>query len=80
MKETTIEELAYFIKQAKADNQPQPIFFLGAGASVTGGIPLAGSIVKDILKEYPDNPRIKKLKEAEQTYPKLMKRATEKLY
>jgi len=72
MKETTIEELAYFIKQAKADNQPQPIFFLGAGASVTGGIPLANSIVKDILEKYPENPRIKKLKEAEQTYPKLM--------
>jgi len=72
MKETTIEELAYFIKEAKEDKQPQPIFFLGACASVTGEIPLANSIVKDILEKYPTNPSIKKLKETEQTYSKLM--------
>lgn len=29
MKENTIEELAYFIKEANKAGQPQPIFFLG---------------------------------------------------
>ncbi|PPK74360.1 import receptor subunit TOM20-like [Methylobacter tundripaludum] len=67
----TIEELAYFIKQAR-DNSHSPIFFLGAGASKTGGIPLAGEIVTDILKNHSDNPRIKSLKTDEKTYPKLM--------
>lgn len=67
----TIEELAYFIKQAK-DNSHSPIFFLGAGASKTSGIPLAGEIVTDILENHSDNPRIKNLKADEKTYPKLM--------
>ena len=51
MKTATIEELAYLIKQAKDGNLPQPIIFLGAGASKTGGIPLASEIVDDILKK-----------------------------
>lgn len=72
MKEITIEELAYFIKQAKDNNQPQPIFFLGAGASKTGGIPLANEICQQILKDYSDNPFIKKLKEEDRSYAKLM--------
>ncbi|MEM6721403.1 MAG: SIR2 family protein [Bacteroidota bacterium] len=72
MKEIKINELAYIIKQAKAHGQPKPIFFLGAGASKTGNIPLAKEIVKDILKKYPDNPFILKLEEKEKTYPKLM--------
>lgn len=73
MKESTIKELAYFIKEAKTNGQPQPIFFLGAGASVTGDIPLTGGIVEDILKKYPKNPRIKNLKKEEKTYVKLMR-------
>jgi hypothetical protein len=71
MKTATIEELAYFIKQAKANGR-SPIFFLGAGASKTGGIPLAGEIVDDILKNHSDNPRIKRLNAEEKTYYKLM--------
>ena len=47
-------------------------FFLGAGASKSGNIPLAKEIAKDILKEYPTNSSINKLKESERTYPKLM--------
>jgi len=72
LKESTIEELAYFIKEAKNDKQRQPIFFLGAGASATGNIPLAKGIAKDILKVYPNNPRIEKLKEGEKNYANLM--------
>ena len=48
MNEISIDELAYLIKQAKKNGHPQPIFFLGAGASVTGNIPLASQIEKDI--------------------------------
>ena len=74
MKTTTIEELAYLIKEAKKRYQPQPIVFLGAGASKTGGIPLAGKIVQDILEKYKDNPKVRKLIETDskKTYPALM--------
>ena len=72
MQTKTIEQLAYFLKEAKEDNRPGPIFFLGAGASKTGGIPLAGEIVKDILEKYCDNPDVKALSDEDKTYPKLM--------
>ncbi|MCG8576966.1 MAG: SIR2 family protein [Flavobacteriales bacterium] len=72
MKEILIDELAYLIKQAKESGQPQPIFFLGAGASASGNIPLAGEIANNILSEYSDSPFIKKLKEDEKTYSRLM--------
>ena len=72
MKTATIEELAFLIKQAKVENLPQPIIFLGAGASKTGGIPLAGEIVDDILKRYNYYPKISSFKDEEKTYPKLM--------
>jgi tetratricopeptide (TPR) repeat protein len=72
MKTVTIEEIAYIIKQTKDNTQPKPIIFLGAGASKTGGIPLARDIVKDILNKFSDAPSIKKLKEEEKSYSKLM--------
>ena len=72
MKTATIEDLVYVIQQAKDSNQPKPIFFLGAGVSKSGGIPLAPEIAKDILKTYPTAPSIKKLEENEKTYAKLM--------
>ena len=72
MKEISIEELGYLIKQAKKNNQPQPIFFLGAGASVTGNIPLANQIVKDIISTYDESPFVKKIDENERSYSKLM--------
>ncbi|MET0751744.1 MAG: SIR2 family protein, partial [Pyrinomonadaceae bacterium] len=72
MKHSTIEILAYQIKQARKHNLPQPIIFLGAGASKTGEIPLAGEIVTDILKQYKTNPNVKNLKDADRNYPKLM--------
>lgn len=72
MKTSTIEELAYQIKQARENGLPKPIVFLGAGASKTGDIPLADEIVEDISSRYPGNPHIKKLEDADKTYPKMM--------
>ncbi len=39
MKYEYIEDLAYYMKQAKENGQNKPIVFLGAGASKTGNIP-----------------------------------------
>lgn len=72
MNEIKIPELAYMLKQAKNDGRPQPIFFLGAGASRTGDIPPAKDIEKKILEDYGDNPFIQKLKDGEKNYAKLM--------
>jgi hypothetical protein len=72
MKEIEIDHLVYLLKQAKKNNQPQPIFFLGAGASKTGNIPLAGEIIKHILMEYADSPFIQDLEEDKKTYANLM--------
>lgn len=72
MKEIKTEELAYLLKQAKNKKLPQPIFFLGAGASRTGNIPLAGEIVTKILDDYSDSPFIKKIPEESQNYAALM--------
>ncbi|MGB5990505.1 MAG: SIR2 family protein [Marinifilaceae bacterium] len=71
MKETTIEELAYIIKQTITSGQ-KPIFFLGAGASKSGNIPLASEISKSILSQYSDSPFIKKLDPKTASYSKLM--------
>jgi tetratricopeptide (TPR) repeat protein len=72
MKTTTLEELAYRIKEAKTNNLPKPIVFLGAGASKTGGIPLAGEIASHILKTYPTNPKIANLNVDNRKYSQLM--------
>ena len=72
MKTASIEELAYLIKQAKKDGSNKPIFFIGAGASKTGGIPLASEIANDILERYNDNYRIRDLSDGEKTYSKLL--------
>ncbi|MGN7411613.1 SIR2 family protein, partial [Paenibacillus sp. SAF-068] len=72
MKELKIEHLAYLLKKAKQHNKPQPIFFLGAGASRSGNIPLTKEIIKDILKKHPDSPFITELDEEKRTYANLM--------
>ncbi len=66
MKKADIEELAYLIKKSKE----KPIVFLGAGASVTGNIPIASKIIIDISEKYIDNPRVRK--DTEKTYKSLM--------
>lgn len=72
MKTASIEELAYLMKQAKRDGSNKPIFFIGAGASKSGGIPLAREIVKNIVEKFDDNVRIKSLNGDAKTYSKLM--------
>lgn len=72
MNEKDIEDIVYMLKKAKENNSPKPIFFLGAGASRTGNIPLAGEIIKQILEKYCDNPSLKRLPENNQTYAELM--------
>jgi tetratricopeptide (TPR) repeat protein len=72
MKEIDIKHLAYYIKQAKKNNEPQPIFFLGAGASCSGNIPLADGIKQQILIDFADSPFIKDLPEENRTYANLM--------
>ena len=72
MKEIGIKHLAYLIKQAKDARLPQPIFFLGAGASRTGKIPSASEIVEYILANFSDNPFIIDLLEEKRTYANLM--------
>jgi tetratricopeptide (TPR) repeat protein len=74
MKTSTIEDLAYLIREAKEQGLPKPIVFLGAGASKTGKIPLASEIVENILDQYKKNPKVKKFVAADEdkTYPALM--------
>ena len=74
MKTSTIEDLAYLIREAKEQELPKPIVFLGAGASKTGRIPLAGEIVENILDRYKRNPKVKKFVATgeDKTYPALM--------
>lgn len=57
MRKVEIEDLAYLIKNSKE----KPIFFLGAGASITGNIPIAKTIIEDILEKYKDNPKVKQI-------------------
>ncbi|MCG3681978.1 TPR end-of-group domain-containing protein [Aliarcobacter butzleri] len=66
MRKVEIEDLAYLIKNSKE----KPIIFLGAGASITGNIPIAKTIVEDILEKYKDNPKVKR--DTEKTYKSLM--------
>ncbi|WP_339198130.1 SIR2 family protein [Paenibacillus sp. FSL P4-0176] len=72
MQELTIEHLAYLLKEAKENDKPQPIFFLGAGASRSGNIPLTQEIINDILKKHPNSPFVKDLDEKQRTYASLM--------
>ncbi len=72
MKEIKIEHLGYLLKQAKEKNKPQPIFFLGAGASRSGNIPLAGEIIAKILGDYQNSPFINDLPTEQRTYAELM--------
>jgi len=72
MKEIKIEHLAYLLKQAKDKKQPQPIFFLGAGASRSGDIPSAIEIVNQILDDYSESPFVQDLPSESRTYANLM--------
>lgn len=70
----TLNYLAFLIKEAKNNNQPCPIVFLGAGASKSGGIPLAREIIEDIKTKYKSNSKVCSYFSSNPTpeYPKLM--------
>jgi len=68
-----INDLAYIINKARKDNKSKPIVLLGAGASVTGNIPLASGVVDKIIKEHGNRPSVQRLNiEEKKDYYKLM--------
>lgn len=70
----TFDDLVYLMKMAKQKNKSKPIIFLGAGASKSGGIPLAGEIIDDICNNFKDKPSIKRYIASNESiiYSKLM--------
>ena len=70
MLERKIEDVAYQLQQNKK-NGSGAIVLIGAGCSVSAGIPLAGEIVKELREKYKDNPRVQALS-ADATYRQLM--------
>lgn len=72
MTEGQVDYIAHLLKEAKDKQYNKPIVFLGAGMSVTGGIPSAEKIASEILAQYKDNPKIKKLLKEDRTYINLM--------
>ena len=60
MNKNTIEYLAYLLDKAKQDRKDNAIVFLGAGASVSAGIPLTYVIVRHIKLKFRKNPLIKR--------------------
>lgn len=72
MTEGQVDYIAHLLKEAKDKQYNKPIVFIGAGMSVTGGIPSAGEIASEILAKYQDNPKIKKLRKEERIYTNLM--------
>lgn len=60
MNKNTIEYLAYLLDEARnQEGKEKAIVFLGAGVSVSAGIPLTGTIVEDIKEKFGINPIIK---------------------
>jgi tetratricopeptide (TPR) repeat protein len=61
MIEKEIKHLAYKLKRNKNKNKPGAIVFIGAGCSVSAGIPTADKIVDYVLEQHKENPDIKTL-------------------
>jgi len=59
MIEKKIEHIAYQLKQNMDNKQPGAIVLIGAGCSISAGIPRASVIVDNVLKIHKDNPDIK---------------------
>ena len=55
----SIEYLAYLLDKAKSNLKDKAIIFLGAGNSVSAGIPLTNVIVRHIRLKFYKNPLIK---------------------
>jgi tetratricopeptide (TPR) repeat protein len=71
MEKIDFGQLVYDLKEAKKAGKA-PIFFLGAGASMTAGIPRASQIIADAFAEFNDNPGLQKLSDVEKKYAKVM--------
>lgn len=59
----TLEDVAFTLKYCKENNKPMPIVFLGAGASVSSGIPLTGKIIDRVYNDFGAKPSIRRLKD-----------------
>jgi NAD-dependent SIR2 family protein deacetylase len=71
MIEKKIKHIAYRLQQNKADGLPGAIVLIGAGCSVSAGIPVADTIVEYVMEQFKDNPDIKDFTE-KPSYTKLM--------
>jgi len=60
MRSADVKAIAYCMNKSKLEGNGA-IVFLGAGASKSANIPLAGEICQYIITEYPENPNLKKL-------------------
>jgi tetratricopeptide (TPR) repeat protein len=73
MTEKNISHIAHRLQQAKENKEPRAIVFIGAGCSVSAGIPRASEIVDYILEEFKSSPDVKALPtEPKPEYAKLM--------
>lgn len=59
MFEKRIEHISYQLQQNKKNSQPGAIFFIGAGTSISAGIPTSDKIIDYTLSLYKDNPDIR---------------------
>ncbi|KUY15774.1 hypothetical protein BAZ12_07435 [Elizabethkingia miricola] len=60
MNKNSIEYLAYLLDKAKKEEgKEKAIIFLGAGTSVSAGIPLTNVIVRHIRLKFKNNPIIR---------------------
>lgn len=71
MKPSIANVIAEF-RNARQEKRAMPTVLLGAGASITAGIPGTSTIVKNIKHRYAQNPQIKALPDSESDYFKLM--------
>ena len=71
MIEKKIEHIAYQLKQNLTNKQPGAIVFIGAGCSVSAGIPTAEKIVDYVMENYKYNPEVKCFNE-KPSYQQLM--------
>lgn len=61
MIEKEIKHIAYQLQRNKKEGNPGAIVFIGAGCSVSAGIPTVDKIIEYVLEEYKDHPDIEKL-------------------
>lgn len=53
-----LEDIVYKLADSRNKNKPGAIVFLGAGASLTAGIPLTGKIIDDIRSDFAGKRRV----------------------